>query len=802
DYLAGTWQLQICSLKDYEVHMSLPRFEVVFFLYCQCIWHGVFHPSSGIKIKGNLQYQNAHRADYCGKLQKRSGTIVQRPPIHINHHKYIIETCQQNTQRNSYSCPHCCRTISCNRYNDTYAVCNSCTYPTKITNRILCAKKPTRSHFVIHVPHVNNQNLLLNAVLYRRTRFVIHFSKRIRINTCLIAARCNGSEICQTTAATTMTTVTDRSMVGVSRADGVVGSTYSPFRVIFKSGDRSIINNYRPISKLSTLSKLIEKLIVVKMSTIFSSLLMNKQHGFFTEKSINILSFLVNEVSCGKQVDLHSYLTNLDQIVKIGSSVSKLVLVSSRVPQGSHLSPLLFLIFINDVGKMFRHVNANDLFINTLKYFFLLSPISYKFKFLIHSEEIIQYLYIVFYSKSRDQENNERFPKLLIQSLRQATVGMKSFLDAVEHSQDVDKVVKLQKSLEQIRLGFNVSSFLPTSETKEIEVSYKDLMDNISKMIDKIISKKDNKEDEAEDELSYETLIGDSIEKLKKVVSDFMDKVNRAFKDTYGSKHCKKEDRSENDDLSLRSEVLSSILNNDEQILPDSLLKLSKAINHTGELSYIFNNSTQEPEYEVIVKPEEAGVFDLVDTLLDDSHKYIYEKENNLHPTLLKMVTKDIQILQKSLPAGIWVKTFENRMDLFSVMIRGPERTPYAGGLFMFDIKLPHTYPLTPPLCHYYSFCDDRLNPNLYEDGKVCLSLLGTWSGHGVELWSPRDSNLLQLLVSIQGLILVSEPYYNEAGFDSQRGQKLAKENSRVYNEMALIKVVQSMTNMLKMNYL
>lgn len=47
---------------------------------------------------------------------------------------------------------------------------------------------------------------------------------------------------------------------------------------------------------------------------------------------------------------------------------------------------------------------------------------------------------------------------------------------------------------------------------------------------------------------------------------------------------------------------------------------------------------------------------------------------------------------------------------------------------------------------------------------------------------------------------MVSEPYYNEAGFDSQKGQKLAKENSRVYNEMALIKVVQSMTNMLTVN--
>lgn len=94
-------------------------------------------------------------------------------------------------------------------------------------------------------------------------------------------------------------------------------------------------------------------------------------------------------------------------------------------------------------------------------------------------------------------------------------------------------------------------------------------------------------------------------------------------------------------------------------------------------------------------------------------------------------------------------------------MIRGPEKTPYAGGLFLFDVKLPHTYPLQPPHCHYYSFCDDRLNPNLYEDGKVCLSLLGTWSGHGVELWSPKDSNLLQLLVSIQGKSTFKFKFFN-----------------------------------------
>ncbi|XP_060859258.1 (E3-independent) E2 ubiquitin-conjugating enzyme UBE2O-like [Metopolophium dirhodum] len=220
-----------------------------------------------------------------------------------------------------------------------------------------------------------------------------------------------------------------------------------------------------------------------------------------------------------------------------------------------------------------------------------------------------------------------------------------------------------------------------------------------------------------------------------------------------------------------------------------------------------FITSDTEPVYEVtkpkynqsITKPEEAGVFGVVETLMDNSHKYI-NYNDNLNPSLPKVIAKDIHILQKSLPAGIWVKTFENRLDLFSIMIRGPEETPYAGGLFLFDVKILPTYPSQPPLFHYYSYCYDRLNPNLHEDGRVCLSLLDTWSGHGFELWSPDDSNLLQLLLSIQGVILVSEPYYNEPGFDSQRGQKLAKENSRVYNEMVLIKVVQSMTNMLNMN--
>ncbi|XP_037293692.1 (E3-independent) E2 ubiquitin-conjugating enzyme isoform X3 [Manduca sexta] len=158
-------------------------------------------------------------------------------------------------------------------------------------------------------------------------------------------------------------------------------------------------------------------------------------------------------------------------------------------------------------------------------------------------------------------------------------------------------------------------------------------------------------------------------------------------------------------------------------------------------------------------------------------------------------VKREIKLLKSDLPPGVWVRGYENRIDLLSVMIAGPTKTPYEDGLFVFDVQLGGEYPRAPPLCHYHSYCSDRLNPNLYEDGKVCVSLLGTWSGRGVEVWG-KDSSLLQVIVSLQGLILNSEPYFNEAGYEKQKGTQQGNENSRMYNEMVLLKLVQSMTKM------
>ncbi|XP_063888903.1 (E3-independent) E2 ubiquitin-conjugating enzyme UBE2O-like isoform X1 [Scylla paramamosain] len=181
-----------------------------------------------------------------------------------------------------------------------------------------------------------------------------------------------------------------------------------------------------------------------------------------------------------------------------------------------------------------------------------------------------------------------------------------------------------------------------------------------------------------------------------------------------------------------------------------------------------------------------------------DSHKF---KLTMFQPTdpqhFYRTVRKEMKLLNTSLPPGIWVRGYEDRMDLYSVMIRGPERTPYEDGLFFFDFQLSADYPRAPPLCHYVTYCSDKLNPNLYEDGKVCVSLLGTWSGKGTEVWTSQ-SNLLQVIISIQGLILVSEPYFNEAGYERQKGTQQGRENSRMYNEMVVLKLIQAMAKVIQ----
>ncbi|KAL7285064.1 hypothetical protein ACG7TL_000155 [Trametes sanguinea] len=133
-------------------------------------------------------------------------------------------------------------------------------------------------------------------------------------------------------------------------------------------------------------------------------------------------------------------------------------------------------------------------------------------------------------------------------------------------------------------------------------------------------------------------------------------------------------------------------------------------------------------------------------------------------------LVKELAVMATSLPPGVWVRVDE-RISVIDIkrrkiMIAGPDGTPYAGGLFEFDCFIPLEYPNKPPLMHLRNTGGGtvRFNPNLYSNGKVCLSLLGTWEGRPEEMWQPRKSTLLQVLVSIQSMILIEHPWFNEPG--------------------------------------
>ena len=148
-------------------------------------------------------------------------------------------------------------------------------------------------------------------------------------------------------------------------------------------------------------------------------------------------------------------------------------------------------------------------------------------------------------------------------------------------------------------------------------------------------------------------------------------------------------------------------------------------------------------------------------------------------------VASEMSSLMSALPvehgSAVFVRCDESRMDVLKALIVGPEGTPYANGCFEFDLLLPPSYPNSPPLAQLVTTGKGRVrfNPNLYQCGKVCLSLLGTWDGPS---WDRERSTLLQVLVSIQSLILVPDPYFNEPGYERSMNTKAGRKLSTDYN--------------------
>ncbi|KNC54624.1 uncharacterized protein AMSG_01478 [Thecamonas trahens ATCC 50062] len=165
-------------------------------------------------------------------------------------------------------------------------------------------------------------------------------------------------------------------------------------------------------------------------------------------------------------------------------------------------------------------------------------------------------------------------------------------------------------------------------------------------------------------------------------------------------------------------------------------------------------------------------------------------------PKILRLAQEQSSLatsLPLTLSSSVFVLVSEDRTDCMQALIMGPEDTPYASGAFLFDIAFPASYPSSNPLVNLQTTGAGsvRFNPNLYNCGKVCLSLLGTWSGAEGENWNAETSTFLQVLISIQSLILVPHPYFNEPGYERSMGTPEGDRASASYSRLRQVATIR-----------
>ena len=138
---------------------------------------------------------------------------------------------------------------------------------------------------------------------------------------------------------------------------------------------------------------------------------------------------------------------------------------------------------------------------------------------------------------------------------------------------------------------------------------------------------------------------------------------------------------------------------------------------------------------------------------------------------------KDLKIIKKLKLENEGIYTYVNDEDIgkIYVMIVGTEGTPYEHGYYFFEITMPNDYPLSPPKFTFKTTDGKiRFNPNLYTNGKVCISIINTWNAR-----LGTNMTLDKVLITIQSMILNDCPLRNEPGLEDSPIEEI-----ETYNEI------------------
>jgi ubiquitin-protein ligase len=155
----------------------------------------------------------------------------------------------------------------------------------------------------------------------------------------------------------------------------------------------------------------------------------------------------------------------------------------------------------------------------------------------------------------------------------------------------------------------------------------------------------------------------------------------------------------------------------------------------------------------------------------------------------LKRAIRDVKAATESsalAEQGIYYMPDEDNIMHGIALLVGQKGTPYVGGYYFLDITFSDDYPFSP--LKIKTLTQDgqtRFNPNLYIDGKVCLSVLNTW--HEGPQWCGIQSLESVLMVIMSDVLceipLQGEPAYRTCGMS---------EESQIYNRIVFHSNVQT----------
>jgi len=155
-----------------------------------------------------------------------------------------------------------------------------------------------------------------------------------------------------------------------------------------------------------------------------------------------------------------------------------------------------------------------------------------------------------------------------------------------------------------------------------------------------------------------------------------------------------------------------------------------------------------------------------------------------------KLLQNQFKKIQSEPVEGIAVELNNDNLYEWKVFIEGPKDTFYTGGVFQLTMKFPNDYPMNPPSVHFLS---DFWHPNVYSDGKVCISILhppgiDEMSGElPEERWLPTQSvtTILLSIISLLSAPNTSSPANVDASVEWRKDNEAYKKRVAVLVEKA-----------------